>query len=223
MTDRVEMAQDPAERFDVVSADGTPTGVTKARAEVHRDGDWHRSLHCWVAGLDVDGDAFILFQQRGSGKDSWPGYLDATVGGHFAAGENAAAALREVREEIGITPAPERTRLLGVRVSVNESTPGVIDRELQTVALLRDDRPLVSYRPNPAELSALIRFPLVATLAFFAGELPVITGEMLSAKATETERATFSPGDFIPSVDRYFFRVAIAIAAALRGESYVAV
>src|SRR5687767_2706683 len=95
-------AQDPRELFDVVTADGRPTGRTKARAEVHRDGDWHRSLHVWVAGIGEDGEPFLTFQRRGFGKDTWPGLLDATVGGHYRAGEGLTEALREVEEEIGL-------------------------------------------------------------------------------------------------------------------------
>ena len=45
-------AQDPNEPFDVIRADGLPTGRVKARDAVHRDGDWHRAIHVWVAGFD---------------------------------------------------------------------------------------------------------------------------------------------------------------------------
>src|SRR5688572_13467258 len=42
MDTRSAIAQDPNEPFDVIHADGTPTGRVKTRAEIHRDGDWHR-------------------------------------------------------------------------------------------------------------------------------------------------------------------------------------
>ena len=41
---QLEPAQDPGEPFDVITADGKPTGRVKSRAEVHRDGDWHRAF-----------------------------------------------------------------------------------------------------------------------------------------------------------------------------------
>ena len=49
----VEPAQDPDEPFDVITADGKPTGRVKSRAEVHRDGDWHRAIHVWLAGVEI--------------------------------------------------------------------------------------------------------------------------------------------------------------------------
>ncbi len=86
-TDRIttmaqrELAQDPSEPFDVITAAGTPTGRVKSRAEVHRDGDWHRAIHVWVAGVDEHGVPFLTVQRRSLHKDTWPGRFDATVGG----------------------------------------------------------------------------------------------------------------------------------------------
>jgi UDP-glucose 4-epimerase len=158
-SDRVEAAQDPDERFDVVDEDGRPTGRVKRRADVHRDGDWHRAVHVWVAGRGPDAQAFLLFQRRGLGKDTWPGRLDATVGGHLRAGEDVRQALREVEEEIGVVADPTVLLPLGRRRVVHEHA-GVSDRELQDVLLLVDDRPLTAYRPQRAEVAALVRFDL---------------------------------------------------------------
>ncbi len=52
------------ELFDVLDADGRPTGLAKPRGEVHRDGDWHGALHIWVGGIGDDGVPFVLFQRR---------------------------------------------------------------------------------------------------------------------------------------------------------------
>ena len=222
MTDR-PLPQDPRERFDVVLPDGTPTGRTKTRAEVHRDGDWHRSVHVWVAGVGEDGAPFLLFQRRSLGKDTWPGRLDATVGGHYRAGEGLAQALREVEEEIGVGVAEEDLRRLGLRVCVSEAEPGVRDHELQDVFLLRDDRPLTAYRPEPAELAALVRFPLPPLLDLLAGIRETMAAESITPGTDTIASVEISPADFIPTVDRYFYRVAIAAGLALRGERHIAV
>ena len=79
---------DPDELFDVCDTLGRPLGLRKCRADVHRDGDWHRSIHCWVAGQYADGTPYVVFQRRAENKDTSPGKLDATVGGHLAAGES---------------------------------------------------------------------------------------------------------------------------------------
>jgi isopentenyldiphosphate isomerase len=218
-----EPAQDPSEPFDIITANGKPTGQVKSRAEVHRDGDWHRAIHVWVAGVDDRSAAFLTLQRRSPDKDTWPGRFDATVGGHYRAGESLAEALREVEEEIGIIPNLNDLRPLGVRVCANEAQPGIVDREIQDVFLLRDDRPLENFRPNPAELAALIRFPLQALVPFLAGESFEVSGESLTPAATRTEPITARIDDFIPTVDGYFLRIAIAAQHVLRGERYVAV
>ena len=215
-------AQDPGELFDVVRFDGTPTGVVKPRALVHRDGDWHRSVHVWVMSRDEQGEPGLLVQQRSMHKDTWPGYLDATVGGHYRAGETLAEALREVKEELGIPLDPAPLRPLGRRVCVNDGVAGSRDFELQDLFLLRDDRPLMQYHPHPAELAALVRFPLAALLPFLAGVGSEITGEARLPGGCATLPMIFGREDFIPNVDNYFFRVAVAAANALRGDEYVA-
>lgn len=63
------MADDTGEEhFDVLQADGTPKGFSKARSHVHRDGDWHRSTHIWV----LSSDGRVLVQKRAVGKDTFP-------------------------------------------------------------------------------------------------------------------------------------------------------
>lgn len=224
MTDfRCDLAQDPDEPFDVVHADGTPTGRIKPRAQIHRDGDWHRAVHVWVAGVDGHGVPFLTFQRRSPRKDTWPNRYDATVGGHYRAGETLTDTLREVEEEIGSTTDALRLRPLGVRVCANEAEPGITDREIQDVFLLRDDRPLAAFQPNPAELAALVRFPLAALIPLLAGETAVLHGASLVPGASHVKPVTARLADFIPTIDRYFLRVAIATQAALRGERYVAV
>lgn len=220
--DHVEsMAQDRDEPFEVVTATGRVTGQIKARAAVHRDGDWHRAIHVWIAGRDGDGQPFLMFQRRGSLKDTWPDHFDATVGGHVRAGESWEETLREVDEEIGISVKGLTLLPLGRRLCANESVDGIIDREIQDVFLLVDDRVLTDYRPNPHELSALVRFPLTALIAFLAGDEARLQGESIAAGAESTEVVLVDIDDFIPTVDNYSLRLAIAAANVLRGDRYV--
>ena len=223
MTDPPSIAQDPDEPFDVVCADGTPTGRVKPRAQIHRDGDWHCALHVWVAGRDENDEPFLMAQRRSSRKDTWPGRYDATVGGHYRAGESLADTLREAEEEIGVVVSLDELRPLGIRLCSNEREPGIIDREIQDVFLLRDDRPLTGYRPNPAELAALVRFPLADLIPFLAGETPDLTGLAFAPGASAAEVEKANPDDLIPTVDRYFLRIAIAARNVLRGDRYVTV
>lgn len=212
------IAQDPDEPFDVYRADGTPTGETKARAAVHRDGDWHRAIHVWVAGQGDDGP-FLLMQRRSPAKDTWPGVLDATVGGHYRAGESLVDTLRETEEEIGVVADLGGLIPLGVRVGVNEvPAGGIYDRELQDVFLLLDDRPLTAYRPHPAELAELVRLPLSQLIA--SQREPAVTVDAVAIAPGEPEphAVMIGPGDFVPTVDRYVLRVALAVRRVFAGE-----
>lgn len=216
------LAQDPAEPFDVLHADGTATGRVKARAAVHRDGDWHRALHVWIAGRDSANEPFLMFQRRSAAKDSWPDHYDTTVGGHFRAGETLAETLREMEEEIGLPASDLTLRYLGTRRSVSEQPP-LLDRELQDVYLVVDHRPLSAYCPHPLELSALVRFPLRDLLPFFAGEVDAVRGDAITPEDTTPSPVRATLAEFIPRLDRYNFRMAIAASNVLRGDRYVAV
>lgn len=218
----LSVAQDPAELFDLVTAEGEQTGATKPRGEVHRDGDWHRAIHVWITGIDERGP-FLTFQRRALAKDTWPGRLDATVGGHYRAGEGLEQTLREVDEEIGISVELPDLRFVGMRIAVNEAEPGINDHELQDVFFLRDDRPLTDFRPSPAELDALIRIPLADLLDFLAGERSSLVAESLAPGEHATSRITVTRSDFILRADRYFYRAAIAAARFLQGEKHISV
>jgi isopentenyldiphosphate isomerase len=215
-------AQDPDELFDVVTFNGRPTGITKRRADVHRDGDWHRAVHVWVTGID-DLGSFLTFQRRGLAKDTNPGKFDATVGGHFGAGETLVEALREVEEEIGISVGIDDLRFVGLRICIAEPQPGVKDHELQDVFLLRDDRPLTGYRPNPAELSAIVRCPLDPLLDFLAGSRDSVPTRSIAPNSSVIDEGIATSDDLILRHDRYLYRVAIAAERFLAGERHIAV
>jgi len=162
------VAQDPTERFDLVDPLGQPLGQTKARGEVHRDGDWHRAVHVWVVNVS-EGVPWVLLQRRGLTKDTWPGRVDVSVGGHLAAGEDAMDALREAEEEVGLTVHPTSVRLLG-RVAVARALPGGgADREILDVYATQTDRPLEEFRAHPTELDALLAVSLDDALALWSG------------------------------------------------------
>ena len=93
--------QKDGEIFDVV--DEEDRVVRQAtRAEVHRDGLLHRAVHVFA----VNRRGELLLQRRSHLKDVHPGVWDSSVAGHLDAGEDyAAAALREMEEEMGIADA----------------------------------------------------------------------------------------------------------------------
>ncbi len=96
-----DLPQKAGEIFDVVDADDQVTGQA-TRGEVHARQWLHRAIHVFV--FNKRGD--LLLQQRSMFKDAHPGVWDSSVSGHLDAGEDyAAAAVRELGEEMGIQAA----------------------------------------------------------------------------------------------------------------------
>lgn len=95
-------AQRDDEIFDIVNERDEPVGRA-TRREVHTRGLWHRATHVVVE--DARGRVFL--QKRSMGKDTAPGRWDSACSGHVDSGETyEAAAVRELREEIGIDVVP---------------------------------------------------------------------------------------------------------------------
>jgi RimJ/RimL family protein N-acetyltransferase/isopentenyldiphosphate isomerase len=220
--DVVTNAQDPNEPFDIVTPLGEMTGRSKPRWQVHRDGDWHRSIHLWICGME-NGAPFLDVQRRGLDKDTWPGRLDATVAGHLRAGEDIEAALREADEEVGLTITMQDVLHAGTHVSVNDLSESRRDREFQEILLSRIDQPLAAYRPNPDEVDGIVRIQLDDAMALLAGERATAPAWIVTPEAAEPANIDVTAGDFIPSVDRYPLRVAVAARRLLAGEHPVVV
>ncbi|HMC26487.1 MAG TPA: NUDIX domain-containing protein [Verrucomicrobiae bacterium] len=94
------------EMFDVVDENDRVIGC-EARADVHRRGLLHRAVHVLV--FNSAGELFL--QRRSMAKDTFPGAWDSSSSGHLCCGEDYdTCAVRELQEEIGLTPerAPER-------------------------------------------------------------------------------------------------------------------
>lgn len=214
----------PDELFDVCDSSGRPTGQVKRRADVHRDGDWHRAFHCWIlCRLDeATNEPALLLQRRGAGKDTWPLRLDVSVGGHFAAGEALDDVVREVQEEVGIRVSPESLIPLGRRIAVSEPEAGLHDREIQDVYLWRTAFPLATFHPQPVEVAALAAVAVADLLALFSGRQETAPARTLWPGGTLTA-ATVRAEEFIPTIDRYFYRAAIVADLALRGYPHLAI
>jgi isopentenyldiphosphate isomerase len=88
------------EIFDVVN-ENDEVLERRTRSEVHRLGLMHRAVH--VLLFNSQGQIFL--QLRSMKKDRQPGVWDSSASGHVNSGEEYdACAVREVREELGVTP-----------------------------------------------------------------------------------------------------------------------
>lgn len=122
------------EFFDVLDEKGNKTGKIKAREEVHRDGDWHKTVHIWI----VNDKDEVLLQKRSPNKDSYPNMWDISSAGHLTAGDDSlAGAIREIKEELGIEVKPSQFKLIGTRKTADRYTASFINNEFSDIYLLR--------------------------------------------------------------------------------------
>ena len=89
------------ERWDPYTARPVLTGEFKARSAVHRDRDWHRSVHVWVVddgggGGGSDPDTWsVLLQLRAADKDTFPNMWDISAAGHITGADERCAGAHE--------------------------------------------------------------------------------------------------------------------------------
>ena len=88
------------ELIDILDDQGNLTGRNCLKSIAHIEGLNHATVHIWF--YTPEGN--ILLQQRAATKKIYPLLWDVSVAGHVNAGESLlAAAIREVKEEIGLT------------------------------------------------------------------------------------------------------------------------
>jgi len=99
---RRDVGQSPDEIFDVVDGQDRVIGRETRRA-IHLRGLLHRAIHVfWLRN-----DGRLCLQRRSYAKDKAPGLLSTSCAGHVDAGEDyQSAAVRELREELGVTVGP---------------------------------------------------------------------------------------------------------------------
>lgn len=212
---------------DVYDALGQPTGEVKRLAEIHRDGDWHETFHCWMINPSQDGGS-VLMQRRAMRKRNWPGRIDVAAAGHYTTGEGVAdGGLRELAEELGVAAKVEDLIDVGMRVCVDEFEEGTRNHEFQDVRFLIDHRPLNEYNIQLAEVSGLVFVRIADGLALLSGEVESIevSGFEVQRHGDSFEKVygafRLTMEDFIPSMDKYYFKAFILADRIIRGEKYL--
>lgn len=215
------------ESLDVYNACGEALGRTKPRHLAHRDGDWHRTFHCWVIYTDASGQDMIVFQQRNEGVELWPGKLDITAAGHYRSGEGIEGGVREIQEELGLEISVDQLLYAGIRVNIDEFQPGIRNHEFQEIYFLVNNQDLTAYSPQIEEVAGLTVIPIPLILQLFAREISQITVSGVSWTGSEekfpaliSSETVYSLADFIPTLDQYYQRVALTAQRILQGENY---
>lgn len=87
------------EVWDIFNEYREKTGKTHIRGEDLQEGDFHQVIHVWI--MNEDGQ--LLIQRRQPWKIGWANMWDCSAAGSALAGETSEmAAIREVKEELGI-------------------------------------------------------------------------------------------------------------------------
>jgi len=115
--------------------------------------------------------------------------------------------------------------LLGERRLVDDSGEGRLNKEITSVFLLRDDRPLTDYVLQTTEVDAVFDAPIEDLLTLFAGDVSTI--ELAGVEHAGSENmgevsVRASLADFVPG-QNYWVTLFIMCGRFLRGERPLAI
>lgn len=114
------------EYIDIVTKQGIPTGKSALKSDVHTKGYYHNTAHVWL----FTKDGHVLLAQRAASKLICPLLWDVSVAGHVDAAETIEdAAIREVKEEIGLTLTIDELHKIGVFECFQSYPNGIADNE----------------------------------------------------------------------------------------------
>jgi isopentenyldiphosphate isomerase len=205
------------EQFDVLDCTGRKTGTVIGREAAHASGAWHGAFHCLIIWRR-EGRGFALFQKRSAAKRIAPGKFDVSVGGHYAAGEDAVTAgPREIREELGLDVQFADLFPVGRRVFVSSFTPGTKEYEIQDVFLLPRQIGAEELVLQREELEGAVFLDVEEGIALLSGKMAEI-GTALLRPDGNSKTTTLSSGDFVPCQDNYYLKMLLLARRYLEGE-----
>ncbi|HJP96552.1 MAG TPA: NUDIX domain-containing protein [Candidatus Saccharimonadales bacterium] len=144
------MKEAPESQYDLVDEHDNMLGRTAAYTEVHRAGLWHRGVHVIV----YTPDGRVVMQKRAPTLAYHPNEVEISVGGGVDAGETTEqAAIREVKEELGVTLQPKELRFLGKTVYSHRSRSHVNRTHIYSYSVCVDPSRL-RFVVNPRETTA---------------------------------------------------------------------
>lgn len=210
------------ELLDVYNDNMELIGIKK-RSEVHSNGYWHKSFHCWVIHKK-ENKKYVLFQRRGPQKKLYPNTLDITAAGHYVKGETIEDGIRELNEELGINAKYSDLIYLGIRCDV-AIIGDVTNREFCDVYLFESPLDINEYNLQEDEVAGIVEISLEDGLKLFACEVDEIKirGMMLENGEKKENLFNITLSDVIPRQDRYYLKVFIMAERYFEGLKYVAI
>jgi len=139
------------ELVDILDENGHYTGETAHKSKAHELGLFHPTIHVWCYSKS----GMVLLQQRAANKEANPLKWDVSVAGHIGAGERPEiGALREAKEEIGVSIQLENLEKIAVYKKERRYSPSFFDREYTHTYLyvLDENTPLIKQESEVADL-----------------------------------------------------------------------
>ena len=123
------------ELINIYNNNNESLGDEKMKSEVQKNGLWHRSAHIWIYNSHGE----ILLQLRANNKEMYPNMWDISAAGHVDAGEEPiVAALREMKEEIGLSVKQGDLEFFEIR-KVQAIYKEIVNNEFDYVYFLKFD------------------------------------------------------------------------------------
>ncbi len=181
------------EYLDYYDEDGNYLGY-KSRDEVHKEGLWHNTVHCWL--YEMDGS--VYFQIR---KDS--GKFYTTASGHVLKGETIKDAFRrEINKEIGLDIDSNDATLVDIvpwRMDKIKNGSLFKDRAKANVYVDLFEGDLDSFKFDPNEVLGVVKVKAKDALNLFKNDKGEIEAEIITTKDNKNvkESKLVSIDDFL--------------------------
>ncbi len=158
--------------WQLYNAQGKPTdGAPKMKVVV--TGLLHGVAHVWI-WRKRNGMLEVLLQRRAGGKINWPHLTDKSAGGHMYHGEDPLeAAVRKVKEELGVHIEPDDLQLIGVsHWHTQIVNTEMIENEYQWIYAVELDDPTII--ADEREIQSVVWKPLKAMRAELANPVQAL-------------------------------------------------
>lgn len=145
------------EWVDILDKEGNYTGKSCPKNEAHKKGLFHPTVHVWFYTDKNE----LLFQLRSPNKINYPNLLDVSVAGHVKAGETPIkAAIRETKEELGLTIYQNDLEPIGIHKSMVTHRNDYIDNEFNHIFLCLLKQDINSLVLQQEEVVSIKLFPI---------------------------------------------------------------